>query len=414
MTAPVNAPLTPRASDPLVLKTMAGFPPAADRLVTKHDALSFPHSRWSLYHLRELFPTANVRADRSAAAAPLEQRLEPIRELAFTAPDGGAATVGGWLDQNYTDAFLVLRHGKIAYEQYRPGADPHRPHMLMSDTKSVVGLLAADLIARKHLDPAAPVTRYIPELEASGWAGATVQQTLDMTAGITYSESYTDPDSPFVGYTIAVGTAPAPAGYRGATSLYSYLPTLGASGAHGERFTYRTVNPEVIGWIIQRVANQPLADVLSERVWQHIGAENDAYFIVDSAGTPMAGGGLNATLRDVARFGDMVRQRGRCNGRQILEPAAFDHVFVRGYPVKLPPEEYSGGRKGYAYHNYWWLPDKADEIAEGWGICGQFLHINRTTGTVIVKHSSRPEASNNPYSAMATAAFAAIDHAVQE
>lgn len=405
-------PLSPAQSDAAALKTMQGFPPAASYVVDRANVMVFPNTRWSFRHLREVLPTASVWAGPRTHVSRLSQAAHhSIRTLAFSAPDGGRTAVGDWLDATYTDSFLVMHRGRIACEHYRRGVQAHEPHMLMSDTKSVTGLLATDLIVQGKLDPSAPVPQYLPELAKSGWADATVQQTLDMATGIDFSEDYADPESNFLHYVIAAGIAPAPENYGGAKSLYRYLPTIGKKGAHGQRFTYRTVNTEVLGWIVQRISQKKLNELLSEKIWQPMGAENDAYYLVDRDGMAMAGGGLNATLRDVARFAEMVRCRGRYNGGQILPPEVFDTIFLKDYAVKVPADEYGQGRNGYAYRNYWWLTNNADGAVECWGINGQLIHINPVRETVIVKHSSRPEASNGPYSAMAAAAFAAIDRA---
>lgn len=408
-----NGPLSPADSTPGKLELMQGFPPEAAQRVTKENSIVFPKSRWAFGHIRELGPTLNVWANAAAGkVSALDERLHDVRGIQFADVDGQDTTVGDWLDANYTDAFMVLHDGKIAYEYYADGVQPHEPHLLMSDTKSVTGLLAADLIARGELDPDKGVIDYIPELKGSAWEDATVQQTLDMTTGVRFTEVYSDPDSDINRYAVTAGMVAPPADYDGPESMYDYLQTLPKEGEHGERFTYRTVNPEVIGWIIQRVSGKKLNELLSEKIWQPMGAENDAYFITDRDGMAQAGGGLNATLRDMARFGEMVRNRGQFNGQTILPAQVYDRVFAKDYAVKLPEEDYPNGRKGYSYHDFWWLTNNDDGAVEGWGIGGQFLHINPTTKTVIVKQSSRPELGNNPYSAMATRAFAAIDQAL--
>lgn len=408
------APLSPAQSDFAALRPMEGFPPPAERVVDRDGAMAFPQSRWAFHHLRELRPTANVWAGPRGQVSSLPAgRPCPVRSLPFHDPEGTRATVGDWLDATYTDAFLVMHDGALVHEYYREGVEPHQPHLLMSDTKSVTGLLAADLIVQGKLDPAARVTRYIPELAGGGWDTATVQQTLDMATELDYSEhDYENPDPSFVNYVMACGMAPMPPDFSGPKSLYRYLPTVTGHGGHGKVFNYRTINTEVAGWLVQRISNRKLNELLSEKVWQPMGAENDAYYIVDRDGMPMAGGGLNATLRDVARFAEMVRNRGHYNGRQILPAKVFDLVFRKDYPVRIPGDEYGKGRSGYSYSNYWWLTNNADGAVECWGIHGQIIHINPTAETVIVKHSSRPEGSNGPYSAAATAAFAAIDRAL--
>lgn len=404
--------LSPAESNPVERQTMTGFPPEPERLVTWATMLRFPQMRWSFHNVRELVPTSNVWKGPAGRVSELEAGPYPVADITFTGPDGEKHTVMQWLRDTYTDGFIVLHEGDIAYEYYTDGMKPHYPHLLMSVTKSLTGVLAAELIARGKLEPSAQITRYVPELKDSAWAGATVQQTLDMTTGIRFTEEYTNPKSDIVQYALAGGFVPSPPGYEGPLSMYAYLPTLEPKGEHGAHFTYRTVNPEVIGWIIQRITGKSLNKLLSEMIWRPMGAQFNAYFMIDAHGTELAGGGLNATLRDVARFAEMVRRQGRYNGRTIIESTAIEDLFQADYPVKLPEAHYSGGRKGYSYHNFWWLTNNADHAIEAWGIHGQIIHINPADEVVIVKVSSRPGAGNSPYTAMATRAFKAIGDAL--
>lgn len=86
------------------------------------------------------------------------------------------------------------------------------------------------------------------------------------------------------------------------------------TGRHGDAFAYKTINTDVLGWVIARVTGQNVAQLLSQRIWSRLGMEQDAYFSVDSIGTPFAGGGFNAGLRDMARVGEMLRNDGQANG----------------------------------------------------------------------------------------------------
>lgn len=403
-------PLSPAQSNPVAMHMMDGFPPPADRQVTQARAYMFPYSRWSFQHMRRFYPSANIWAGPGGHASVLKHAAFPVASVKFTTSDGKQQSVEDWLKGTYTDAFIVLHDGAIAYEYYAPGMHEYQPHLLMSVSKSVLGLIASDLIATGKLDPAAPVPKYIPELKGSGWGDATVQQTLDMTTAIHFVEQYTDLEhSDIMRYGIATGLMAAPAGYKGPTDIYDYLPTLkkDASQQHGH-FVYRTVNPEVSAWLVQRATGKPLNELISQMIWQPMGAEVDAYDLVDPHGIPLGGGQLSMTLRDLARFGQMVLQHGKYNGRQILDPRAYAGLFTHDYPVEVPGE----GRKGYRYHDYWWLTNNAEHAIEGWGANGQILHVNPTDNTVIVKFSSLPEADNSSRSQTASRAMAAIDAAL--
>jgi CubicO group peptidase (beta-lactamase class C family) len=255
---------------------------------------------------------------------------------------------------NFTDAVLVLHRGVIVYERYLGVTRQDTPHIAFSVTKSFVGTLAEMLIEEGRLDPAAPMGDLIPELKRSGFADATLRQVMDMTTAIDFSEEYTDPNSGIGAMSNALGLTPRAPGYAGPTDVYAFLPMIGKAGEHGQRFTYRTANTEVLGWLVARTEGKRLDRVLSERIWQPLGMEQDADFLIDSTGMPFAGGGLNPVLRDMARFGEAMRLDGAGNGGQAIarevvarsRPGAAGRSFSRPDTsgCRTVPTRASGGQ----------------------------------------------------------------------
>jgi hypothetical protein len=386
-----------QASDPVALGWMVGSPPPAGKAISAVDGsfYRFPQSRWSMSHWRELFPTRNIsRGDGPVAVL---QRAQPQADLGgLTFTPIGAGEPMTWdesLAANYTDGIVVLHHGRIVYERYFGALAEDRQHIAFSVTKSFMGTLAAMLVADGALDPSAPVAKYIPELADSGFGDATVQQVLDMTTALDYSELYADPKSNFVEYAIAAGMLPPPAGYAGPRTVYDYARGIARNGTHGEKFGYRSPNTDVVGWLIARVTGRTPDAVLQERVWSKIGAEADAYMVLDRSGTAMAAGGLNARLRDLARFGEMIRLGGRFNGRQVVPKAVIDDIrrggsreaFVHGGYATLP---------GWSYRNQWWISHDDHGAFMARGIHGQAIYIDPKAGMVIARFASHHKASN--------------------
>jgi CubicO group peptidase (beta-lactamase class C family) len=330
--APEVKPLpTAAQTDPTMLGMMQGFPPPPDKIIRFSDGSSsrFPFTRWAFSHIRELVPTANVsRGEGQVVALPRSERN--LSDIAFTTLDGKAITFNDALALTFTDGILVLHKGEIVFEKYFGAGSPQRPHIAFSVTKSFVGTLAAMLAAEGKLDPAAPVTRYIPELKDSAYGDATVRQVMDMTIGVRFSEDYSDPKAEVFAYARAGGMAPSGPNYEGLRTFYDFLVTLKKEGNHGEAFAYKTANAEVLAWIVRRASGQSMADLLSNTIWSKLGAENDGYFMVDSIGTESGGGGLNTTLRDLARFGEMMRNHGKFNGQQIIPEAAVADIEKGG------------------------------------------------------------------------------------
>ncbi|AQW32116.1 6-aminohexanoate hydrolase (plasmid) [blood disease bacterium A2-HR MARDI] len=386
---PEQRPLTAAESDPLRMGWMQGFPPAPDRIIRFDLAGNlFPRTRYSFSHMREFVPTRAVwRGDGPVSRLPRAAR--DIGSVPFTDADGERRTFADMLALTYTDGILVMHRGKVVYERYFGALDAQTPHIAMSVTKSLVGTLAAD----GKLDPAAPVTQYVPELKDSAYGDATVRQVMDMTVGVHYTENYADPDADVWRYARAGGMLPRPADYQGPANVYDYLKTLRKEGEHGAAFAYKTVNAEALAWIVRRAAGQSLAALLSARIWQPMGAQGDAYFTLDSIGTESGGGGLNTTLADLARFGELIRNDGRFNGRQILPKAVIDDIRRGGDPARFALAGYAT-LPGYSYRNMWWVSGDDHHTFEARGIYGQRIYIDPVAQMTIVRYASHPIAAN--------------------
>lgn len=401
-------PLEAAQSDPRANGVMQGFPPPPDKVVRFIDgsSLRFPNTRWAFSHTRELVPTATVsRGDGPVSPLPREERdLGPVP---VTTLDGQQITFEKALALTYTDGILVLHRGKVVYEKYFGEGAPQRPHIAFSTTKSFVGTLAAMLAAEGKLDPQALVSTYVPELKTSAYGDATVRQVMDMMVGVKFSENYGDPNAEVTTYARAGGIVPAGPGYNGPRSYYDFLVTLQKEGEHGKAFAYKTANAEVLAWIVRRVANRSLADLLSEAIWSRLGAEQDAYFMVDSIGTESGGGGLNTTLRDLARFGEMMRNRGRFNGQQIVPESVVADIEKGGSKEDFAKAGYAL-LKGWSYRDMWWVSHNEDGAYLARGIYGQGIYVDPKAEMVIVRYASHPIAPNAANDPITLPAYAAV------
>jgi hypothetical protein len=297
------------------------------------------------------------------------------------------------LEANYTDAIVVLHKGRIVYERYFGVTGPHSNHIAMSVTKSLIGTLGAMLVAEGSLDERAPVTKYIPELAGTAYGDATVREVMDMTIGVKYSENYADPNAEIWSHSRAGGILPRPPGDDGPTSFYAFLETLQKEGEHGQAFAYKTVNTDVLGWLIRRVTGKTLGQLVSERFWQPLGAERDAYILVDSEGTEFAGGGFNPTLRDMARFGEMMRLEGRFNGRLVVPKAVVDDIRRGADKAEFAKAGYTL-LQGWSYRNMWWVTHNEHGAYSARGIHGQVIYIDPKAEMVIARFASHPLAAN--------------------
>ncbi len=382
--------LSERSQTSAELGLMRGFPPPPEQVVTHENQLLAPYNCWSFQNELPLNPVVDVwRGDKPLAE--LEYNPLDLSAVTFQNLAGASFTFADMVEMSYTDGIVVLHDGKIIFERYLNGMQPHKLHAWASCSKSMTGTLAALLMHEGLFDPHAFVSFYLPELKDSGFGDATIRQVMDMTARICFPEEEVDPVAENWKYAVAMGWRLPPQGYTGPISAYDYLPLVQRDGKHGQRFAYLTPNTDVLAWLMKRLLDQSLAEIMHARIWSKLGVERDAFWIVGPLAVETSGSGLLTTLRDMARFGQMLLQKGQFNGQQILlvevvediERGADADAFARG-PAASP------GNRGWSYHHQWWVSHNAHSAYMGLGYGGQMLYIDPAAKMVIAKFSSYP------------------------
>jgi CubicO group peptidase (beta-lactamase class C family) len=366
-----------------------------------------PQNRWAFQHVGDLLRTARVARGHGPAwhfgSAPRD-----LAGITFTDIDGATRTVGDMLAATYTDGFLVARDGKIVAEIYLNGMERATLHISQSVVKSFTSALVGILVGAGELEIDRLASDYVPELANCGYRGATVAQVLDMRSGVKFDEDYLAPDSEVAQLDRACGWKPR----RDAADTRStkgLILSLQAERAHGSPFLYRSIETEVLGWIISKVAGQDYATFMSNALWQGMGAEADASMTIDHEGTALADGGLNATLRDYARFGQLFLDMGARGTRQIV-PEAWVKACRTGDVEAFRPN-YAERFVAYpnaAYSKQWWVLDTKSGLHQARGIYGQLIHVDPARRLVVAKLSSWPNPVNDALSGTTLRAIDAI------
>jgi 6-aminohexanoate-oligomer exohydrolase len=350
-----------------------------------------PHNRWGFWHVRELTRTARI-ARGNGAVWQLPERRSDLSEF-FTVLGDQSYTLAEALEAMYTDAFVVVHQGEIVYEWYVEGGSPDRTHLLMSVSKSFTAALIGALVGEGLVHPDVTASTYVPALRGTAWDGATVQHLLDMSAAVVFNEEdYDDPESDGCLIEFASGYR---LGHRDdlPPDTLAWAMSLPPQGEHGDRFQYRSIITDILGWVAEEVTGQRFADAFSDRVWSRLGVEHDADVIVDGKGFAAVEGGICVTARDLARFGLMNLQRGNVRGAQVVPAEWTDRVLCDDTTLRAhyaassaadpsTPEAY--------YHDCWWVWDAAKGRYAGHGINGQMVLVDRSTQTVIAQMSTWP------------------------
>ncbi|MCB2115341.1 MAG: serine hydrolase [Rhodobacteraceae bacterium] len=373
---------------------MEGSPPPEAMRVPFLDWDRPPWNRWAFQHIREILPTAPIR--RGTEISPLAAATGGLDDLAYRRAGGGETTIAAMLDETYTDAFWLWKDGRTLHESYHNGMGPRSLHLLQSVSKSITATAGACLISDGLIDPAAPVTLYLPELAKTAWTGATVQQVLDMTTGVRFVEEYDVRDSDIGKMDYACGWKPAPPGTDTADwpgCVWEMILQMQRKEAeHGARFAYRSIETDVFAHVMERVAGKRLSEIISDRVWAPIGAEEDADITVDRAGYGLAEGGISACLRDLGRLALAYLNDGRVGDRQVIPPAWVRDVRHGAHGVFSVPAREEFPRS--AYRNQFWIEDGTLGRHYALGIFGQMIFVAPDAGLAAVKLSTWPDATD--------------------
>jgi CubicO group peptidase (beta-lactamase class C family) len=372
-------------------RLMNGFPAADASQVTLANWRTAPFNSWSFHHVRELVPSADIPADRSRAGSLTADPVD-LGGLEFDDGAGGGLSFDAFLEHSHTDGMVILRNGKITFEYYANGMTTSTPHILMSVSKSMLGLLAGALVARGDLDPELEVSELIPEIAETAYKDATIRHLLDMRTGLDFDEDYLATSGPIIAYRKSTNWNPLEPG-EAASDLRSFYRELqDQSGPHGGPVNYVSPNCDLLGWVMERATGRRYADLMSELVWQPLGAENDAYITVDRLGAPRCAGGMCVTTRDLARVGQLIVDDGTRNSCNIIPPAWINDIERSGDEAAWQSGNMECDFPGLdiLYRSQCYSLRGDTPLLFGFGIHGQYLFADRNNGIVIAKFSSQP------------------------
>ena len=387
---------------------MSTFPALAEQQVTLENMQQGPYNRWAFANLRRMLPTGQVSRG-SGPVMPLPENIIDLSHVEFENAQGKRCNVKDLICEDYTDGFVVLQNGNLVTEQYRQGIDPIEPHLLMSVTKSLAACVAGILVERGLISVNDKITDIIPEVAGSAYDDALLRHLLDMTIGMDYDEDYVNPQSDVALLDVAAGWRPSRPGAP--DNLRDYIKTMRKAGPHGEAFHYVSTNTDLLGWIIERASGTDFATLLSREIWAPMGAQCDAYITLDRLGAPQTDGGLCTTTRDLARFGQLILQKGKVNENQIIPAQWITDFQENGDTEVWNRGNFAQSMPDHHYRSKWYtrLSDP-HHPCKGIGIHGQFIVVDPVANVVIAHHASHPNADDSEYLGDLDAAFCAICH----
>lgn len=294
--------------------------------------------------------------------------------------EGETHTISSMLDATYTTGFLVALDDQILLEEYYRGEKASDRHIMFSVSKSFVSALVGIALDEGRFDSIEdPITKYLPELSASGYNEVRIKDILQMSSGVFFNEDYNDPFSDVnqMGLTVATGG-----------SLNEFALSLKNKWQPGTYNNYVSVDTHVLGMLLTKVTGQSLSSYLQEKIWQPLGMEFDGHWLTDGVNMEMAMGGMNVALRDMARMGRLYLHDGLIGGKQIVPANWITSSKTPNAPHLMPGKDNPGSSNPNGYGYQWWTPIEPHGDFFAAGIYYQYIYIDPTTGVVITKTSS--------------------------
>jgi len=278
-----------------------------------------------------------------------------------------------------SDGLIVLQNGDLIYENYWQGNSQNQPHISWSVAKSflsaLIGIAYHDGLIEDLNDP---ITKYLEDFQDTGYANIPIKDILQMSSGIIFNEDYADYNSDINKFARALAQG---------TSMRDFAKKLENGKEPGTFNHYVSIDTQMLAMLLEEVTGKTVSQNLEEKIWTKIGMENDAYYMVDDTGMEWALGGLNATLRDYAKFGLLYLNKGAWNGKQIVPEDWVNASHSLKEPHLQPGDnELSSNTWGYGYQ--WWVPGFPETDYLAAGIYNQYIYIDPITKVVIAKTSS--------------------------
>ncbi len=297
--------------------------------------------------------------------------------------DGKTLTLDDYLARNPTTGLLIARGDTILVERYQYARTDRQRLTSFSMAKTVTAMLLGIAVAEgriRSVDDTAAT--YVPALAGTEYGGTSLRDLLQMSSGVRFIERYTGRDDVMRLWLDTVVQDSA----GGVDAVKPYNERLRRPGT---KFSYASVETQVLGLALRDAVGRSLSDYLQEKIWGPMGAEADATWLIDRAGQEAAYCCLNAVLRDFARLGLVLAHDGRRGDRQLI-PREWLLTATTVHPDDWHLKPYAATFfYGYGYQT-WILPGDRRMFA-ALGAHGQAIFVDPASRLVMVHTSVSKE-----------------------
>ena len=331
-------------------------------------------SQYSFRYMSEFFPVSMINKPEKTYQFTVQPK-KSIDNITLKTKSG-SISFDVYLKKLHISSFIVLQKGKIVYEKYF-SALPEDQQSLQSVSKVITSALITNLNNEKKIDLNQPIEKYIPELKNTDWQGISIKNILHMRSGMD-SFSIDMSSGPFTNpkhknYQLESALGILPKAENTPDNVYKFITQMKKDTVAGGKAEYSNVNTFVLGWLAEKVTGKKYSDLVSEMIWQPMGANSNAYVCLSDKGIPWVHGGISATLRDLARFG-MLFTKSEITARKekIISFAQVQEIF-NTTPIDFPIP--------FKWAYQWDLADQGFLMKGGFG--GQALYVHPEKEIVI-------------------------------
>ena len=343
----------------------------------QHDV--FPHTK-------DLYPSRTMAASVSPFAFPDGDPVELPETFVF---EGEKRSAQGFLEGTDTVALLLLKGGAICFERYMLTGGPDVHWMSFSVAKSFVSALIGIAIEQGHIGSIEEsITQYVPSLSRSAYNGVRIKDVLQMSSGARWNEDYSDPDADIHGYTAVMS---------GEGSFDEFVAGMQREREPGTLCQYNSGDTQALGMLLRNATGQSITDYMQQQLCEPLGMERPGYWVLDCAGMELAAGGVNLVARDFAKLGELYRNHGVWEGRQIVPADWVRDSTKPDAPHLMPGQVIVGGHVfpfGYGYQ--WWIPEGDRGEYSAIGVYNQFVYVDPSRDVVVVKLSANRAYGTSP------------------
>lgn len=328
--------------------------------------------------MKDILPTKKMRASTLPFVFPQGTAITLPATYGY---DGESKSTEAFFSETDTAALLVLKDGAVRFERYALTGGPDVQWISMSVAKSFISALVGIAVAEGHIHAIEePISDYVPVNPGSAYDGVRIKDVLQMSSGARWNEDYTDPESDI--HRLAAAMA-------GVITHDQFVAGMVPESKPGTVCRYNSGDTQALGALLVHATNRSITDYMQEKLVEPLGMSDPGYWLVDATGMEMAYAGLNLTARDFAKLGELYRNNGVWQGKQVVPEGWVRASVTADAPHLMPGRTILGDHTmPFGYGFQWWLPDGSDGEYTAIGIYNQFVYVDPSRGVVIVKQSA--------------------------